>query len=113
MPTADDFFTDLAFHVFSLLKPLVAGIVIDHLILPMQEVCGRGEVMHIGGRRLDGMDQAALAVHPDVHLHAEVPLVAFLGLVHLEISSPFLGHLETFQSHRSRLDEIPCCNNGG
>jgi len=31
--------------------------------------------------------QSALAVHPDVHLHAEVPLLALFTLVHLRVAA--------------------------
>jgi len=36
------------------------------------------------------MDQAGVLVHADVDFHAGIPLVAFLGLMHLRISLPFL-----------------------
>ena len=34
------------------------------------------------------MDQAGVLVHADVDFHAEVPLVAFFGLMHLRIPLP-------------------------
>jgi len=36
------------------------------------------------------MDQAGVLVHADVDFHAEVPLVAFFGLMHLRIPIPIL-----------------------
>jgi len=37
-------------------------------------------------RALDGMDQTDLGIDADVHLHAEVPLVALLRLDHLGVA---------------------------
>jgi hypothetical protein len=42
--------------------------------------------MHIGGGRFHRVDDTYLAIHPDVDLHPEIPLVAFPSLVHLGIS---------------------------
>ena len=41
--------------------------------------------MHIGGRRRHGMNQFRLAVDANMRLHAKVPLVPLLGLMHLRI----------------------------
>ena len=38
----------LGFHLFSLLDPLVASIGVDHCLLPMQELCGWGQVVDVG-----------------------------------------------------------------
>ena len=88
----------LGFHLFSLLNPLVAGIGVDHRFLAMQQLCGRGQVMHVGRGRFDRVDQAVVLVHTDVDLHtvgiafraAVIPLVPRLGLVHLGISLALL-----------------------
>ena len=37
----------LALHLFSLLDPLVASIGVDHCLLPMQELCGWGQVVDV------------------------------------------------------------------
>lgn len=45
--------------------------------------------MYIGNRRrrrADRVHDALLGIHPDVRLHSEMPLVTFLGLVHLRIA---------------------------
>ena len=42
-------------------------------------------VRHIRGSRGDRMNQLGLTIHPDMRLHAEVSLVAFLRLMHLRI----------------------------
>ena len=39
-------------------------------------------IMHIGRRRLDRMNQLCIAVHPDMRLHSEVPLIAFARRMH-------------------------------
>ena len=45
--------------------------------------------MHIRRRGRDRMNQLGLAIHTNMRLHAEVPLVALLRLMHLGI--PRLG----------------------
>ncbi len=56
----------------------------------MQEIGRRGEVVHVGCGDHDRVDQARLLVHAGMELHAEIPLIAFLDLVHLRIPLPFL-----------------------
>jgi hypothetical protein len=45
-------------------------------------------VVNVGRRGFDGVNQLALAVDPEVALHAEVPLPAFLRLMHPGIARP-------------------------
>lgn len=42
-----------------------------------------GNVMNIGRGGFYRVDQAGVLVHADMYFHSKVPLVAFLGLVHL------------------------------
>lgn len=42
-------------------------------------------VMHIGGGRRDGMNELCLAIHANMRLHADIPLVPLLRLMHLGI----------------------------
>jgi len=42
--------------------------------------------MNVSGTSAHAVDRAEGFVHPNVHLHTEVPLVAFLRLVHLRIA---------------------------
>ena len=42
--------------------------------------------MHVGGSERHRMHELALAVRADMRLHAEMPLVALLGLTHLGIA---------------------------
>src|SRR5690606_36249198 len=62
----------------------------DPRLLAVQQVGQRVPVGHVGRRSQDGVDQLGLAVHRHVGLHAEVPLVALLGLVHLRVALPAL-----------------------
>ncbi len=52
----------------------------------MQQIRQRMFVMHVGRRHHRAVCQPALAGHPDVQLHAEVPLLALAGLVHLRVA---------------------------
>lgn len=61
----------------------------DPCLLPMQQLRQHLAVMHIGRRRRHRMTHVGAAVHVDMRLHAIVPLLPFLGLVHLGI--PLLG----------------------
>ena len=63
--------------------------------------------MHIGRRRGDRMNDFRLAVHADMGLHAEVPLVAFLGLMHLGISFLRLVLRRTRRTDDGRIHDRP------
>lgn len=43
-------------------------------------------VVEVGGRADGGVDQSRVNIDADVRLHAEVPLLALLGLAHLGVS---------------------------
>lgn len=62
------------------LCPLVSGIGQHQLLLAMQL-----QVMLIGRRGDQAVSQATLGIDPYVGLHAEVPLIALLGLMHVGI----------------------------
>ena len=68
--------------------PTVGRIAPDTGFFPVQQVGQHLAVMDIGRRGSDRMNQFRLAVHADMRLHAEVPLVALLRRVHLRV--PFL-----------------------
>src|SRR3989338_6080713 len=55
-------------------------------LVAVQQLRERVFVVFVGGCRNNRMDQLGLAVHADVRLHAEVPLVALLGLAHLRVA---------------------------
>ena len=54
----------------------------------MQQLAGLGEVMNVGDRSYNRVDQTGVLVDFDMDLHSEIPLVALLGLVHLWIALP-------------------------
>ena len=64
----------------------VCRIAPDPRFIAVQEIAELFAIMHVRRRRYDGMDDFLFAVHADMRLHAEVPLVALLGRVHLGIS---------------------------
>ena len=47
---------------------------------------GLVEVMLISGGRCDAVRQSGSGINTDMGFHAEVPLIPFLGLVHLRIT---------------------------
>ena len=53
---------------------------------PVQQVGQDLGVVHVGGRGHHRMDELGFTVHPDVGLHAEIPLVSLLGLMHLGVA---------------------------
>ena len=52
----------------------------------MQQIGQRVFVMHVGRRHHGAVRQPALAVHANVQLHAEIPLLAFACLVHIGVA---------------------------
>ena len=62
-------------------------------LIAVQHVWDRSAIMHIGGRSDHRVNNLGLAVDTDVRLHAEIPLIAFLRLMHLGVAlpSPVLG----------------------
>jgi hypothetical protein len=55
-------------------------------LLAVQQPIRDIQVMHIGRRRCHAVDHTQGVVHPDMHLHSKMPLVAFLGLMHLGVA---------------------------
>ena len=64
----------------------VGGVAIHPLLVAVQQLRERMFVVHVGRCRNNRMDQLGLTVHTDVRLHAEVPLVTLLRLVHLRVA---------------------------
>ncbi len=67
---------------------LVAGIAQRDRFLPVQQAVRLGHVVDVGRRGQHRVHQPRVQVDADVRLHAEVPLVAFLGLMHVRIARP-------------------------
>ena len=45
-----------------------------------------GDIAHVGRRAHDRVNQTRFDIHTDVRLHAEVPLVALLGLMNFRVT---------------------------
>ena len=73
-------------ELLALLVSPVGTVAVEPGLSTMQQVGQLLAVMHVAGGDARAVDQAALAVHADMQLHAEVPLVALLALVHLRVA---------------------------
>lgn len=67
----------------------IGRIAVDQGLFPMQQVFEHLAVVHVGGCGRDRVDELTLAVDANVRFHAEVPLVALPGLMHLRVSGFF------------------------
>ena len=89
----------------------VAGIRKHHRFFTVQQAMTLRHVAGIGRCADDGMHQARLCVHANVRLHAKVPLVAFLGLVHfgVTLAGTILGGIrcrnQSGVHHRAGLEQ--------
>ena len=72
--------------LFPLVHALVARIAESGRFFTMQQRMRLGDVSHIGRRGDQGMGHAGFRIDTDVGLHAEMPLIALLRLVHLRIA---------------------------
>ena len=73
-------------RLFSLAHALVARVGEHIALLAMHQRTGLRHVVDVGRCADDRVHQARVGVHPDVRLHAEVPLVALLRLMHLGVA---------------------------
>ena len=80
---------DLAFCFRSFGRALVAGVTEGFLLIPMQQCLRLRDVVDVGRGADHGIYKSRLGIDADVRLHAEMPLVTFLGLMHLGISLSF------------------------
>lgn len=64
---------------------LVARVGMHLCLVAVQQFVDRRQVVNVGGRACNGVHQPGVGVHTNVGLHAEEPLVALLGLVHLRV----------------------------
>lgn len=81
---------------------LVARIRKDNLFFTVQQRMALGDIIDVSGCPDDGVHQTGLRVHPNMGLHAEVPLIALLNLVHLGVAFTALV-----------LGRARCSNQGG
>ena len=75
-----------AMVLLTLLRTLVAGVTEDDGFIAMQQRMGLADIAGVGRRADDRMHQARLGIDTDVRLHAEVPVVTLLRLMHLRIA---------------------------
>ena len=73
-------------QLFPFLCSLITGIAGSEFFLAVQQVVQLVQVMLVGGGGHQCMRQAALGIHTNMDIHAEVPLVTFFGLVHLWVT---------------------------
>src|SRR4051794_13614866 len=69
-----------------LLLPGISGVTPHARFITMQEMFDNLTVMCIRRRNSCRMNEAGFAIHTNMALHAELPLIAFLGLTHFWIS---------------------------
>ena len=78
--------------------------------MPVQQLRQRVLVVHVGRGHHSAVGQAGLAVHADVQLHAEVPLLALAGLVHPRVAL-LLGVLgRTGRTDDRRVHDRACAH---
>src|SRR2546421_9013672 len=75
---------------FALLLAAVGTVAREPSLLTVQQVGQLLAVVHVARAHAGAVYQAALTVRPDVQLHAEVPLVTLLALVHLRVAALLL-----------------------
>ena len=64
----------------------IGAVAVEAGFVAMQQVRHFMAVMDVGGGNARAVNQPRLAVRANVQLHAEVPVVAFLGLVHFGVA---------------------------
>ena len=98
---------------------LVTGVAEDYLFLTAQQSVPMGDSVDVGSRSYDGVNQTRICVNFDVRLYPEVPLVAFLDLVHLGVTltGTVLGGTgggdQGGIDHRTRLEHQALGGQGG
>src|SRR3954449_10223711 len=71
----------------ALLLAPVGAVAIQARLLAMQQVGQLVTVVHVTRSQAGAVYQAAVTVYPDVQLHAKVPLIAFLALMHFRVAA--------------------------
>lgn len=68
----------------------IGRVAIDASLVVMQQFWQGVLAMHVGGRDHGAVGRPALVAHADMQLHAEAPLLALAGLVHLGVAGRLL-----------------------
>jgi hypothetical protein len=82
----------------------IARVTEGGLLVTVQERMGLGNVAHVGGGGHHRVSQARLGINTNVRLHAKVPLVTFLGLVHLGVTLPVPVLGRAWRGNDRRID---------
>ena len=90
---------------WALLYAGVTRVGTHHVFLAMQQLVDLGGIHHIGCRTDHALNQTRLIINADVHLNAEVILVALLGLVHFRVTLAFLVLGRTRRIDQRRIDD--------
>ena len=69
----------------------ISGIAVYNSIVLTNQFCCLINIVNIGSGRCNGMDIACPRIYAGMHFHAEMPLVAFLGLMHFRVA--FVGSI--------------------
>jgi len=89
----------------SLFNPLVARIAEGRLFIAVQQGLGLRNIADMTGRPKHRMHQAGMDIDAKGRLHAKVPLVAFLALVHLRVALARLVLRRGRGGNQGRIDE--------
>ena len=73
-----------------LFNPLVACITPHPLFFSVQQLIDMSNIVNMARRCRQAVNQSQLIIYGYTHLHAEVPFVSFLDLMHLGITRAFL-----------------------
>ena len=84
---------------------VIAPITQGNFLFAVQAGVHHRDVGDCGGRAFDAMDQAALGIDANMGFHAEVPLVALLGLRHLGVALLVLVLGRTRGGDQRRIDD--------
>jgi hypothetical protein len=75
--------------LWAFVRILVARVSKGISFFAVQQLVRLGHIVDVGCRAFHAVHQARVGIHANVRLHAEVPLVALLGLMHLGITLAF------------------------
>ena len=98
-------------QVWAFVCSLVSSLGIAIRFLSVQKAVGFNYITDIGSGSTYGVHPTRICIHAYVRLHAEVPLVAFLGLMHLWITRcgavlGGAGHSSSFFAHQQVRDDL-------
>jgi hypothetical protein len=96
------------FGVFAFLNTSIASVTKNGFFFPMHQLVHLGNVMLVGGCRLNTVNQTRLGIGNNVSLHAKVPVIALLSLMHLRVRLPLAFLDEVGVSMKVASMMVPC-----